>query len=62
MAGGLVYLVVALVVKYVGNAWIDRVLPPIVVGPIIIVIGLSLAANAVKDATMVMIPIVSLVL
>ena len=53
MAGGLVYLVVALVVKYVGNAWIDRVLPPIVVGPIIIVIGLSLAANAVKDATMV---------
>ncbi len=53
MAGGLVYLIVALVVKYVGNAWIDRVLPPIVVGPIIIVIGLSLAANAVKDATMV---------
>ena len=53
MAGGLVYLIVALVVKYAGNAWIDRVLPPIVVGPIIIVIGLSLAANAVKDATMV---------
>ena len=53
MAGGLVYLIVALIVKYAGNAWIDRVLPPIVVGPIIIVIGLSLAANAVKDATMV---------
>ena len=53
MDGGLVYLIVALVIKYVGNAWIDRVLPPIVVGPIIIVIGLSLAANAVKDATMV---------
>ena len=53
MAGGLVYLIVALIVKYAGNNWIDKVLPPIVVGPIIIVIGLSLAANAVKDATMV---------
>ena len=48
-AGGLVYLIVALIVKFAGNAWIDKVLPPIVVGPIIIVIGLSLATTAVND-------------
>ena len=51
MAGGLVYLLVALIVKYAGKDWIDKVLPPIVVGPIIMVIGLNLAANAVNDAT-----------
>ena len=33
MAGGLVYLLVALIVKYAGKDWIDKVLPPIVVGP-----------------------------
>lgn len=49
MAGGLVYLIVALIVKFAGNAWIDNILPPIVVGPIIIVIGLSLATTAVND-------------
>ena len=51
MAGGLVYLFVALIVKYAGKDWINKVLPPIVVGPIIMVIGLNLAANAVTDAT-----------
>ena len=50
IAGGLVYLIVALIVRKVGNAWIDKVLPPIVVGPIIMVIGLSLAGTAVSDA------------
>lgn len=49
IAGGLVYLIVALIVKFAGNAWIDKVLPPVVVGPIIIVIGLSLATTAVND-------------
>lgn len=52
MAGGFVYLLVALIVKFAGNDWIDKVLPPIVVGPIIIVIGLSLAGTAVNDAMM----------
>lgn len=49
IAGGLVYLIVALIVKFAGNTWIDKVLPPVVVGPIIIVIGLSLATTAVND-------------
>lgn len=49
IAGGIVYLIVALIVRFAGNNWIDKILPPIVVGPIIIVIGLSLAVTAVND-------------
>ena len=49
ITGGLVYFIVALIVKFAGNAWIDKILPPVVVGPIIMVIGLSLASTAVND-------------
>ncbi|HJA74750.1 MAG TPA: NCS2 family nucleobase:cation symporter [Candidatus Limosilactobacillus gallistercoris] len=51
IAVGCVYLIVALIVSQIGSAWIDKVLPPIVVGPIVVVIGLSLAGTAAKDAT-----------
>lgn len=47
---GLVYLIVALIIKKIGAAWLDRILPPIVVGPVIMVIGLGLAANAANNA------------
>ena len=49
ITGGLVYFIVALIVKFAGNAWIDKILPPVVVGPIVMVIGLSLASTAVND-------------
>lgn len=52
IAVGCVYLIASLIVSRFGSAWIDRILPPIVVGPIVMVIGLSLAATAAKDATM----------
>ncbi|MFD1432927.1 solute carrier family 23 protein [Lacticaseibacillus yichunensis] len=52
VAVGLVYLIVALIVNFAGSAWIDKALPPIVVGPIVMVIGLSLAGTAATDATM----------
>lgn len=52
IAVGCVYLIVSLIVSRFGSVWIDRILPPIVVGPIVMVIGLSLAATAAKDATM----------
>lgn len=51
IAVGCVYLIVALIVSQIGSDWIDKVLPPIVVGPIVVVIGLSLAGTAAKDAT-----------
>ena len=52
IAVGCVYLLVSLIVTMIGSDWIDRVLPPIVVGPIVMVIGLSLASTAAKDATL----------
>lgn len=51
IAVGCVYLIVALIVSLVGSDWIDKVLPPIIVGPVVVVIGLSLASTAAKDAT-----------
>ncbi|PLR97352.1 solute carrier family 23 protein [Bacillus sp. T33-2] len=47
---GLVYGIVALVIKKAGYRWIMQLLPPIVVGPVIIVIGLALAGTAVNMA------------
>ena len=47
---GLVYVVVALAVKLIGTKWIVRLLPPIVIGPMIMVIGLGLANSAVTNA------------
>lgn len=52
IAVGLVYLIVALMIAFIGSDWIDKALPPIVVGPIIIVIGLSVAGNAADNAMM----------
>ena len=46
---GLVYVVIALVVKFVGTAWIDKVMPAVVIGPTVAIIGLSLAGNAIGD-------------
>ncbi|MFF2876781.1 solute carrier family 23 protein [Gottfriedia sp. NPDC057991] len=47
---GIIYAVIALIINKVGVKWLFRVLPPIVVGPVIIVIGLSLSSVAVGMA------------
>ena len=47
---GLVYVIVSIIVRFIGKDWIDKLLPPIVIGPMIAVIGLGLAANAVSNA------------
>ncbi|KGX93240.1 uracil transporter [Pontibacillus halophilus JSM 076056 = DSM 19796] len=47
---GLVYGAVALLIKVAGVRWIMHILPPVVVGPVIIVIGLGLASTAVGMA------------
>ena len=46
---GLVYVVIAIVVKFVGTAWIDKVMPAAVIGPTVAIIGLSLSGNAIGD-------------
>ena len=47
---GLVYVIVAFVIKAIGKGWIDKLLPPIVIGPMIMIIGLGLASVAVGSA------------
>ncbi|MDD7670187.1 MAG: solute carrier family 23 protein [Ruminococcus sp.] len=48
---GLVYVVIALVVKFAGVKWISKLMPPVVIGPTVAIIGLSLAGNAIGDLT-----------
>lgn len=47
---GLIYVLVALIIQVIGKKWIDQLLPPIVIGPMIAVIGLGLASSAVTNA------------
>ena len=46
---GIVYTVIALIVKFVGVNWIDKLMPAAVIGPTVAIIGLSLAGAAIKD-------------
>jgi uracil permease len=50
MVVGLIYAVIAVVIKYVGSDWLKKLLPPVVIGPMIIIIGLSLAPVAIGSA------------
>ncbi len=46
---GLVYVVIAVIVKFAGTGWLNKVMPAVVIGPTVAIIGLSLAGNAVGD-------------
>ena len=46
---GLVYVIIAIVVKFAGVRWIDKIMPAVVIGPTVAIIGLSLAGNAIGD-------------
>ena len=48
VAAGIVYIVVSMIIRWCGVNWLNRALPPIVVGSIVIVIGLGLAATAIN--------------
>ena len=49
MAVGLVYMLFALLIKIAGKKWLNKLLPPIIVGPMIMIIGLALAPTAVEE-------------
>lgn len=51
LCAGLVYVIIALVVKFAGVNWINKLMPAVVIGPTVAIIGLSLAGNAVSDLT-----------
>lgn len=46
---GLVYVVIAIAVKFAGVEWLNKLMPTVVIGPTVSIIGLSLAGNAVSD-------------
>lgn len=46
---GLVYVVIAVIVKFAGVKWINKLMPAVVIGPTVAIIGLSLAGNAIGD-------------
>ncbi len=48
---GLIYVIIALIVKFVGVKWINKLMPAVVIGPTVSIIGLSLAGNAIGDLT-----------
>ena len=49
LMAGLVYVVIAIVIKAVGVKWVDKLMPPVIIGPTVAIIGLSLAGNAIGD-------------
>ena len=49
MAVGILYIIVALIIKFVGKDWLDKLLPPVVIGPMIMIIGLGLAPSAISQ-------------
>ena len=53
MIAGLTYVIIALISTKFGTDWIDHLLPPIVIGPMIMVIGLGLSSSAVENAGLV---------
>lgn len=48
---GLVYVIIAIIVKVAGVNWINKLMPAVVIGPTVAIIGLSLAGNAISDLT-----------
>lgn len=48
---GLVYVILAIIIKFCGVAWIYKLMPPVIIGPVVATIGLSLAGSAVSSIT-----------
>ncbi len=46
---GLVYVVIAIIIKFAGVKWVSKLMPSVVIGPVVAIIGLSLSVNAISD-------------
>ena len=51
LLAGLVYVILALIIKTVGVDWLNRLMPPVIIGPTVAIIGLSLAGSAISNMT-----------
>ena len=49
LIAGLVYVIIAGIIHFVGTGWVDKLMPPVIIGPTVALIGLSLAGNAMGD-------------
>ena len=49
LIAGLVYVVIALIVRFTGISWVDKLLPPVIIGPTVALIGLSLCGSAINN-------------
>ena len=49
LMAGLVYVIIAIIVKFCGVEWINKLMPPVIIGPTVAIIGLSLSGNAIGD-------------
>ncbi len=49
IVAGLVYVVIAIIIHFVGTNWVDKLMPPVIIGPTVALIGLSLAGSAMGD-------------
>lgn len=49
MAVGLIYIIIAILIKFIGKDWLEKILPPVVIGPMIMIIGLGLAPSAISQ-------------
>ena len=47
---GIIYVIISLIIRFVGKEWIHKVLPPIIIGPMIMIIGLGLSNVAISNS------------
>ncbi len=53
LIAGLIYMIISLIISFVGSNWLNKLLPPVIVGPMIMVIGLGLASTACSSAGLI---------
>ena len=49
---GLVYVTLSIIVHFTGSKWVDKLMPPVIIGPVVAIIALILAPNAIKNITL----------
>ena len=49
MSVGLIYVIISIIIKFAGKEWLNKLLPPVVIGPMIMIIGLGLAPSAISQ-------------
>ena len=48
---GLVYVILAIAIRFSGSGWVDRLMPPVIIGPVVALIGLGLSGSAISNLT-----------